>query len=62
MITARDLTDLSIEIFSAPKPFVGEDKANNERAIKSWLRLNPKPKVTLLDMKLGMTRPRKSLV
>lgn len=47
------LDQYSLEIFSAPKPFVGEDKANNERAIKSWLRLKPKPKVTLLGYEAG---------
>lgn len=47
------LDSLSIEIFSAPKPFVGEDKKNNERAIKSWLRLKPQPKVTLLGYETG---------
>lgn len=47
------LDGLSIEIFSAPKPFVGEDKGNNERAIKSWLRLRPQPKVTLLGYETG---------
>lgn len=47
------LDDFSIEIFSAPKPFVGEDKANNDRAIKSWLRLKPTPKVTLLGYETG---------
>lgn len=47
------LDSLSIEIFSAPKPFVGEDKDNNERAIRSWLRLNPKPKITLLGFEEG---------
>uniref|UniRef100_A0A7S1T5L1 Nucleotide-diphospho-sugar transferase domain-containing protein n=1 Tax=Compsopogon caeruleus TaxID=31354 RepID=A0A7S1T5L1_9RHOD len=45
--------DFSIEIFSAPKPFVGEDKDNNERAIRSWLRLKPTPKVTLLGWEVG---------
>jgi len=44
---------MTFEIFSAPKPFVGEDKANNERAIKSWLRLKPKPRVTLLGYETG---------
>lgn len=47
------LDGFSLEIFSAPKPFVGEDKANNERAIKSWLRLKPTPKVTLLGYETG---------
>lgn len=47
------LSSLSIEIFSAPKPFIGEDKSNNERAIKSWLRLKPTPRVTLLGYETG---------
>lgn len=47
------LDSLTVEIFSAPKPFVGEDKKNNERAIKSWLRLRPQPKVTLLGYETG---------
>jgi beta-arabinofuranosyltransferase len=47
------LDSLSIELFSAPKPFIGEDKENNERAIKSWLRLSPKPQVTLLGHETG---------
>lgn len=47
------LDGFSLEIFSAPKPFVGEDKSNNERAIKSWLRLKPTPKITLLGYEVG---------
>ena len=47
------LDGLSVEIFSAPKPFIGEDKRNNERAIKSWLRLKPTPKITLLGYETG---------
>lgn len=47
------LDRLSLEIFSAPKPFIGLDKANNERAIRSWLRLNPKPRITLLGWEEG---------
>lgn len=47
------LNDLSIEIFSAPKPFVGDDKENNERAIRSWQKLTPKPRVTLLGYEEG---------
>lgn len=47
------LDSLSLEIFSAPKPFIGEDKDSNERAIKSWLRLKPTPKVTLLGYETG---------
>lgn len=47
------LNRLSLEIFTAPKPFVAEDKTNNERAIKSWLKLKPKPRVTLLGYETG---------
>lgn len=47
------LKDLSLEIFSAPKPFVGEDKENNERAIRSWLKLKPTPRITLLGWETG---------
>lgn len=47
------MSKFSMEIFSAPKPFVGDDKSNNERAIKSWLRLTPKPKITLLGYETG---------
>lgn len=47
------LDKISLEIFSAPKPFTGEDKANNERAIRSWLRLKPTPRVTLLGYDIG---------
>ncbi|CAN8062254.1 unnamed protein product [Agarophyton chilense] len=42
-----------IEIFSAPKPFVGEDRNVNLRAIRSWQRLTPRPKITLLGHELG---------
>jgi beta-arabinofuranosyltransferase len=47
------LATLSIEIFSAPKPFVGADRDSNRRAIESWLRLRPTPKVTLLGDEVG---------
>ncbi|CAN8062256.1 unnamed protein product [Agarophyton chilense] len=47
------ISDLSIEIFSAPKPFIGDDKPGNERAIRSWLRLNPTPRITLLGYETG---------
>jgi len=45
--------DFSLEVFSAPKPFVGDDKDNNIRAIRSWLALKPKPRVTLLGFETG---------
>ncbi|KAA8495134.1 Beta-arabinofuranosyltransferase RAY1 [Porphyridium purpureum] len=47
------VNDFSMEIFSAPKPFVGEDKENNIRAIRSWLSLKPQPRVTLLGFETG---------
>eukprot|EP00871_Galdieria_phlegrea_P005307 jgi/Galph1/5778/GphlegSOOS_G4466.1 len=47
------LESFSIEIFAAPKPFVGQDRDINIRAIKSWLRLQPKPQVTLLGDEIG---------
>jgi hypothetical protein len=47
------LTSLSVEIFSAPKPFVGADNASNRRAIESWKKLNPTPKITLLGNEVG---------
>jgi beta-arabinofuranosyltransferase len=47
------LNTLSMEIFSAPKPFVGADSVANRRAIESWLQLKPKPKVTLLGNEVG---------
>lgn len=43
----------SIEIFSAPKPFVGADRELNLRAVKSWLALVPEPRVTLLGWEAG---------
>ncbi|KAK1858056.1 hypothetical protein I4F81_000670 [Pyropia yezoensis] len=47
------LASFSFEIFTAPKPFVGSDKVNNERAIRSWLRLRPAPRITLLGNETG---------
>lgn len=38
----------SVEIFSAPKPFVGQDGEHQIRAIESWVMLDPPPTVTLL--------------
>lgn len=43
----------SFEIFSAPKPFVGNDKDVNLRAIRSWQSLKPKPRITLLGYESG---------
>jgi len=45
--------DMTIELFAAPKPFVGDDRESNIRAIQSWLQLRPKPKVTLLGYEVG---------
>ncbi|KAJ8901727.1 hypothetical protein NDN08_003933 [Rhodosorus marinus] len=47
------LEDFSMEIFSAPKPFRGEDTVRNYRAIRSWVQLEPRPKVTLLGYETG---------
>ncbi len=47
------LARLSVEIFSAPKPFLGSDDELNKRAIQSWLNLKPRPKVTLLGNETG---------
>lgn len=46
-------SSFSVEIFSAPKPFLGEDSEVNLRAIKSWQNLSPKPKITLLGYETG---------
>lgn len=43
----------SIEIFTAPKPFVGPDKDVSLRAIRSWQNLHPKPTITLLGNEEG---------
>lgn len=43
----------SFEIFSAPKPFIGNDKDVNLRAIRSWQNLKPKPRITLLGYERG---------
>lgn len=45
--------DFTVEIFSAPKPFIDEDAINNKRAIRSWLALSPRPSVTLLGYETG---------
>jgi len=42
-----------MEIFAAPRPFRGEDTVRNNRAIRSWLRLEPRPLVTLLGYETG---------
>lgn len=44
---------LTIEIFSAPKPFIGPDKEDTLRAIRSWQNLNPQPNITLLGYETG---------
>lgn len=50
---SHKLDDFSVEIFSAPKPFIDQDAIANKRAIRSWLRLNPQPQVTLLGYETG---------
>lgn len=50
---AHRAESFSIEIFSAPKPFIGPDREVNLRAIRSWKRLIPTPKITLLGNDLG---------
>jgi hypothetical protein len=47
------LSSMSVEIFSAPKPFIGPDRALNRRAIESWLKLQPRPAITLLGNEIG---------
>jgi hypothetical protein len=47
------LSSLTVEIFSAPKPFRGTDNSTIRRAIESWSRLQPKPKITLLGGEAG---------
>lgn len=48
-----DNVPFSFEIFSAPKPFIGNDKDVNLRAIRSWQNLEPKPRITLLGYESG---------
>lgn len=48
-----DENPFSIEIFSAPKPFIGSDNDVNLRAIRSWQSLEPKPQITLLGNEVG---------
>lgn len=50
---AHRAESFNIEIFSAPKPFVGRDREVNLRAIRSWQRLRPTPKITLLGHDVG---------
>jgi beta-arabinofuranosyltransferase len=42
-----------MHIFAAPKPFLGDDAANQLRALESWLALEPRPFVTFLGMADG---------
>lgn len=51
--SARCVDWLTMEIFSAPKPFIGSDKDVTLRAIRSWQNLSPKPKITLLGFETG---------
>jgi hypothetical protein len=49
VFTGRPRTaHLSVEIFTAPKPFIGDDAEHQIIAIESWLMLKPRPTVTLL--------------
>lgn len=48
-----DQQPFTIEIFAAPKPFIGTDNDVNLRAIRSWQALNPKPHITLLGNEVG---------
>lgn len=43
----------NIEIFAAPKPFLAQQKEINLRAIRSWKRLEPTPRITLLGQEPG---------
>lgn len=43
----------SVEIFAAPKPFIGQDAVHQTRAIESWIKLEPRPIVTLLGTGQG---------
>ncbi|GAB0491783.1 hypothetical protein MMPV_003038 [Pyropia vietnamensis] len=45
---------LTVELFTAPKPFVGDDGKNQLRALESWLALTPPPAVTLLGDGAGI--------
>lgn len=38
---------LRLHIFTAPKPYIGPDRALQLRALESWLALTPKPEITL---------------
>lgn len=42
-----------LHLFAAPKPFEGPDGAHQRRALRSWLRLRPRPAVTLLGEGFG---------
>lgn len=50
---SRRAKAFDIEIFSAPKPFIASDREVNLRAIRSWQRLVPRPKITLLGDDVG---------
>jgi hypothetical protein len=43
-----------ITIFTIPKPFVGEAEVIQKNAIKSWLKLNPKPEIFLMGDDFGV--------
>lgn len=36
-----------ITIFAVPMPFIGQDKISQHNAIKSWMRLEPRPEIIL---------------
>lgn len=44
---------MTLEIFTAPKPFVGKDALSMKRAIRSWQHLTPAPRITLLGWEVG---------
>jgi len=41
-------------LFSVPKPFIGEYDIIQRNAIKSWLQINPKPKIVLMGNEKGI--------
>lgn len=45
---------MKITIFSVPKPFIGSTKIIQTNAIKSWLKLKPKPNIILMGNEKGV--------
>ena len=43
-----------ITIFAVPLPFSGGDKTNQHNAIKSWMRISPRPEIILLGNEKGV--------